>query len=151
MPKSLIRQAVSADFRALLEIDRSSFEPGVAYDSAELSYFTRRPGAATLVAEVDNKIVAFVLLELHRRKGLAVVVTLDVLVPHRRIGIGSQLLAAAEEMLRNNEIGRLELQVDVTNASALAFYERHGFAIERLLERYYANGNDAYLMVKTIT
>jgi len=43
-----------------------------------------------------------------------------------------------------------DLQVDVTNTGAIAFYKKHGFTTVRTLRHYYANGNDAFLMVKEL-
>ncbi len=150
MSKSLIRHAAGTDFPTLLSIDKASFEPGIAYDSRELAYYMNRDGAATLVAEIDGRIAGFILLEIHRRKRTATVVTLDVLAENRRRGIGSQLLNASEEMLRNNEVRRCELQVDVNNRDAVGFYVKSGFEVVHLLPHYYSNGNDAYLMAKKI-
>ena len=77
-------------------------------------------------------------------------VTLDVLEGNRRQGVATQLLAASEEMLGNNDIANYELQVDVNNAGAIEFYRKHGFAVVDRLANYYSNGGDAYLMSRTL-
>jgi ribosomal protein S18 acetylase RimI-like enzyme len=38
----------------------------------------------------------------------------------------------------------------VSNTGAVAFYEKHGFQRGRKLNRYYADGHDAWLMIKTL-
>ena len=151
MTKTLVRNAVSADFPTLLKIDKASFPPGIAYDFVELSYFMRRKGARTLVAEVDGDIVGFLLLEIISRRRAATLVTIDIRAERRRNGYGTELLDHSEQILREAAISRYELQVDTANGSALEFYRKHGFAIVNTLKRYYANGNDAYLMVKEIS
>ena len=151
MTKTLVRNAVSADFPTLLKIDKASFPPGIAYDFVELSYFMRRKGARTLVAEVDGDIVGFLLLEIISRRRAATLVTIDIRAERRRNGYGTKLLDHSEQILREAAISRYELQVDTANVSALEFYRKHGFAIVNTLKRYYANGNDAYLMVKEIS
>jgi ribosomal-protein-alanine N-acetyltransferase len=150
MTKTLIRHAVSADFSQLLEIDQSSFAGGVAYDAAELAYFMKRPGAETLVLEEGGRIVAFLILEVHRTRRSATIVALDVRATHRRSGFGSQLLSRAEEILLDYGVEVYDLQVDVTNSGAIIFYKKHGLGKVRTLCRYYANGNDAYLMTKNL-
>jgi [ribosomal protein S18]-alanine N-acetyltransferase len=151
MTKTLVRNAASADFPTLLKIDKASFPPGIAYDFVELSYFMRRKGARTLVAEVDGDIVGFLLLEIMSRRKAATLVTIDIRAEHRRKGFGTELLARSEQILREAAILRYELQVDTANADAMVFYRKHGFVIVNTLKGYYANGNDAYLMVKEIS
>jgi [ribosomal protein S18]-alanine N-acetyltransferase len=150
MAKTLIRHAVAADFPVLLEIDQASFAGGVAYDAAELSYFMGRKGAETLVLEEEGQIVAFIILEVHRTRRSGTIVTLDVRDTHRRNGYGTQLLVRAEDILIDYGAEAYDLQVDVNNQPAIIFYKKHGFRTVRTLGHYYANGNDAFLMVKDL-
>jgi [ribosomal protein S18]-alanine N-acetyltransferase len=150
MPKTLIRHAVQEDFEVLLEIDEASFPGGVAYDANELAYFMNRNGAETIVVEEDAAIVAFLIMEVHRNRRGATIVTVDVRENSRRKGYGSQLLKRAEEILNDYGIDLYDLQVDVANDNAILFYKKHGFNVVRTLHNYYANGNDAYLMVKEL-
>ena len=150
MAKTLIRDALSSDFPALLRIDQGSFPPGIAFDSAELAYFMDRQGAETIVLEADAEIAAFLLMEIVNRRKSATLITLDVCKEHRRRGYATALLARSEEVLRKRGIQSYELQVDVQNVAAIAFYEKHGFEKIRVLRRYYPNGNDAYFMVKRL-
>ena len=148
--KSLIRHALPTDFKVLLEIDEASFPGGIAYNAAELSYFMNRDGTETLVAEEDGQIVAFVIVEIQTGRRRATVVTLDVRATHRRSGYGTQLLERAEEILVDYGVEVYDLQVDVTNGGAIDFYKRQGFKMVRTLKNYYANGNDAFLMMKEL-
>jgi [ribosomal protein S18]-alanine N-acetyltransferase len=150
MAKTLIRHAVAGDFGVLLEIDQASFSRGVAYDAAELSYFINRRDAETLVLEEDGQIVAFIILEVHRTRRVGTIVTLDVREGHRRNGYGTQLLRRAEDILLDYGVEVYDLQVDVGNKNAIIFYKKHGFRMVRTLGKYYANGNDAYLMIKDL-
>jgi ribosomal-protein-alanine N-acetyltransferase len=150
MAKTVIRHASHEDFETLLEIDEASFPGGVAYDANELAYFMNREGAETIVAEEEGEIVAFLIVEVHRTRRSATVVTLDVRENHRRSGYGTQLLERSEEMLDDYGVELYDLQVDVTNRNAIRFYKKHGFNIVRTLPNYYANSHDAYLMVKEL-
>jgi len=150
MPKTLVRRAASKDFPTLLSIDQASFPPGIAYDSEELSYFMLREDAHTFVAEAGGTIVGFLLMEIAPRRRSATIITLDIPVEYRRNGYATDLLLASEETLKERLVGRYDLQVDVNNAGAIAFYRRHGFETLRVLPHYYVNGNDAYLMTKRL-
>jgi len=151
MAKTLIRHAVAADFSELLEIDQASFTRGVAYEADELSYFINRDGAETLVLETDGSIAAFVILEVHRSRRSGTIVTLDVREKYRRNGYGSRLLVRAEDILSEYGAENYDLQVDVSNRGAITFYKKHGFRTVATLPHYYANGHDAYLMVKDLS
>jgi len=150
MAKTLIRHAVAADFGDLLEIDQTSFECGVAYDAAELSYFIHRDESETLVLEEDKQVVAFLILEVHPNRRAGTIVTLDVREGYRRNGYGTQLMDRAEDILMKYGVEVYDLQVDVGNRPAINFYKKHGFRTVRTLCRYYANGNDAFLMMKEL-
>ena len=148
--KTLIRHATGADFATLLSIDGDSFPREVAYDCAELSYLMKRPGAETLVLEEDGGIAAFLLFEVNRRRKLATIITLDVREEKRRKGYASSLLKQSEDLLATHGVEKVDLQVDVENEGAIAFYRKHGFQTVRLLRNYYPTGHDAWLMVKTL-
>ena len=150
MTKTLIRHAIAADFESLLKIDVASFPGGVAYDAAELAYFMNNEGAETIVLELNGEIVAFLIMEVHRSRRAATIVTLDVCEKERRNGYASKLLARSEEMLLNYGVEVYDLQVDVDNRAAIAFYRKHGFKTIRTLKNYYANGHDAFLMMKEL-
>ena len=150
MTKTLIRHATDEDFPVLLHIDRASFPPDVAYDSMELAYFMDRPGAETIVLEHEGLIVAFLIMDIHRGRRAATLVTLDVRTEYRRLGYGSRLLGQSEEILAGYGMKAYELQVDVHNAGAIAFYRRHGFEAAGILPSYYGNGHDAHQMVKAL-
>jgi ribosomal-protein-alanine N-acetyltransferase len=150
MAKTLIRHAIAADFDTLLEIDQASFPRTVAYDAAELAFFINRTSAETLVLEEDGRLVAFVILEVHNNRRFGTIVTLDVRETHRRYGYGTLLLNRALDILIDYGAEVCELQVDVHNRGAIVFYKKHGFRTVRTLSRYYANGHDAYLMVKDL-
>jgi ribosomal-protein-alanine N-acetyltransferase len=151
MAKTLIRPAAPADFETLLEIDQASFAGGVAYDASELAYFMNRNGAETLVLEEDDEIAAFLILEVCSNRRSGTIVTLDVRESFRRRGYGSQLLSRAEDIFLNCGLEECDLQVDVTNRGAISFYRKNGFRTAGTLRRYYANGNDAYVMVKELS
>jgi len=150
MSKTIIRHTTSEDFPVLLEIDAASFPEETAYSSKELSYFMNQAGAETIVLERGGTIAAFLIVEVDHRKRSGTVVTLDVREGCRRLGFGSQLIQRAEEIVTENDAWQFRLQVDVNNAGAIAFYEKHGFQRARKLNRYYADGHDAWLMIKTL-
>jgi len=148
-----IRESIRSDFPTLLSIDQECFAQKIAYDAEELTYFMNRPHSRTFVAEVDRRIVGFLLNDIEALDGhppIATLVTLDVLEFMRRIGIGAALLDHSERTLRGRGVSRYRLQVDVSNSTAIGFYRRSGFLMLKTLKGYYGDGADAFLMEKML-
>lgn len=155
-----IRDFRRADFFRLWEIDQQCFAPGVSYSQPELLFYMRRPRAFTLVAERDVsqngkeiplesvETVGFIVAEAARLTGH--IITIDVLADARRSGLGSRLIAAAEQRLVAAGCRAVALETAVDNASALAFYKRHGYFLVKTMPRYYATGVDAFVLKKDL-
>jgi ribosomal-protein-alanine N-acetyltransferase len=97
----------------------------------------------------DAAIVGFLVAEAGSR-ARGHIITIDVIGAARRFGVGSLLLRAAEDRLIVTGCRVLELETAVDNASALAFYKRHGFRVSRTFPRYYSNGMDALVLEKNL-
>ena len=66
------------------------------------------------------------------------IMTITVLKPYRRYGIGSKLLEKAiEDCAKSKSIKSMYLHVQETNESAFEFYKKHGFEVKERLENYY--------------
>eukprot|EP01129_Flabellula_baltica_P013423 TRINITY_DN6218_c0_g2_i1.p1 TRINITY_DN6218_c0_g2~~TRINITY_DN6218_c0_g2_i1.p1 ORF type:complete len:140 (+),score=25.59 TRINITY_DN6218_c0_g2_i1:142-561(+) len=79
------------------------------------------------------------------------IMTIGILEPYRKLGLGTKLLGEILEAATNDEeIVGVRLHVWVTNVQAKAFYERHGFVVEKLEEGYYTSVDppNAYHLVK---
>lgn len=143
----VIRDFKPQDFEALWRIDQECFPPGISYSRRELSFYVRRRGSFTLVAQeaaadaVAGFIVAYGGLTGH-------IITIDVVGAARRSGVGSMLLQAAEERLLASGSRAVGLETAVDNMAALTFYKRHGYSVIRTWPHYYSNGVDALVLRK---
>ncbi len=146
---ALIRDYRPDDFETLWKIDQTCFARGISYTRRELAFYIARKRGFTVVAEIDGKIVGFVVVD-RDRQGQGHVITLDVLPEARRSGLGSRLMATAEERLRALGCSVVFLETAVDNAAALAFYKRHGYAIVQTLPRYYLDSIDALVLAKEL-
>ncbi|KAL6042725.1 N-alpha-acetyltransferase 50 [Balamuthia mandrillaris] len=81
------------------------------------------------------------------------IMTLGVLAPYRRLGIGNQLLEFVIEQCKKREVGSVYLHVQISNEDALAFYKRYDFEVIRTIENYYKRidpPRDCYVLQRTI-
>jgi ribosomal-protein-alanine N-acetyltransferase len=136
------------DFAALHRLDQACFPPGIAYSKTMLRYFLKLSSADGTVAEDSAGIVGFILTE--ENPPLAHVITLDVAESHRRLGVGSALLAESERNLALRGVRTILLETATTNEAGVAFWKRHGYCIEATLKRYYLQKLDAYEMRKIL-
>ena len=146
-PAFHLREYRPADFAPICNIDRVCFPEGIAYTPEEIACGLLQRGAFAIVAEVRGQVIAFI-LAYGRKRNLGHIITIDVLPEFRSMGIGKELMAAAEQRLRKTGVGRVVLEVSVDNQNAIRFYESFGYVKKRTLLRYYADGGDAYLMEK---
>ncbi len=86
---------------------------------------------------------------LYRRRA-GHIITIDVLPETRRSGIGSSLLQAAEDRLRQAGAIVVELETAVDNAAAIQFYKRKEYFVEKTVRGYYSNQLDALVMRKDL-
>jgi len=145
----LLRDYRPSDFETLWRIDQVCFAEGISYSRRELAFYIAQKRGFTSVAEIDGKTVGFVVID-RNREGQGHVITIDVLPEARRSGLGSQLMAAAEERLRKLGCSTVFLEAAVDNAAALAFYKRHGYSVVQTIPRYYLDSIDALVLVKDL-
>ncbi len=81
------------------------------------------------------------------------IMTITVLKPYRRYGIGSTLLEKAiEDCARSKGVKKMTLHVQKGNDSAMEFYKKHGFIIKEELKDYYTDLDpaDCFVLEKVI-
>jgi ribosomal-protein-alanine N-acetyltransferase len=147
--EATLRDYRDSDFETLWRIDQQCFPPELAYSRNELAGYIRRQSSVTLVAELEGKIAGYIVAERGGRK-VGHIITLDVRAEARRAGLGSKLMAAAERRLRALGCPSVLLEVAVSNATAIAFYHRLGYATLATIPRYYNAQTDALLLGKKL-
>jgi ribosomal-protein-alanine N-acetyltransferase len=145
----VLREARSDDFEPMWRLDQECFVPDVAYSRGELRAFLRRNTAETIVADRDGHIVGFV-LGWRGNHATGHVGTLDVAPSARRHGVGRRLLLELERRFRAAHAARMQLEVAVTNTTAITFYEGLGYRKTAHLPGYYGRGLHAWKMGKAL-
>jgi [ribosomal protein S18]-alanine N-acetyltransferase len=165
--KFALRDFRHDEFEDLWRIDQQCFEPGISYSRLELATYLQRSGAFTLVADAPEVShagmlgwtanqgrpavvpVGFIVAETGSR-GTGHIITIDVLPSARGKGVGSLLLQASEERLRDLRCVSVILETAADNRPALSFYKRHHYTVVKTLPRYYSNGVDAFVLKKDL-
>ena len=146
--KTTLRAYAPSDFETLYAIDQACYEPGIAYSRHELRNYLRFPGSDCIVAETRGTPIGFILTA--HRDDWGYVITIDVLEHYRRLRVGSLLLTEAERRLAADGVRKIALETAIDNASAIAFWRRHGYRTHGIKRRYYSGGRDAYSMAKLL-
>ena len=84
------------------------------------------------------------------RNRIGHIITIDVIEAARATGLGSRLLGAAEERLREHACRMVYLEAAVDNRAALGFYKKHKYFVLKTIPRYYSNGVDAFVLKKDL-
>jgi GNAT superfamily N-acetyltransferase len=128
-----LRPPVASDAAALAELMSVLGHPAAPGElAARLAELERLdPGALRLLAEQGGRVVGFVAAHLtpmlHRQRPVGRVTTLVVAEDRQGAGIGTLLLAAAEEWLAARGATRFELTTGDRRAHAHRFYAARGW------------------------
>lgn len=97
------------------------------------------------VCEFGYKIIGFIVgIKLSDFTGKVLMISVSNI--HQKKGIGSGLLKNLLIEFVNHNIKRVELEVSVKNTKAIKFYKKHGFETIDLIENFYENNDNAYIM-----
>jgi [ribosomal protein S18]-alanine N-acetyltransferase len=142
-----VRSYRRSDLPKLHEIDQTCFPPGISYSREELERFIRMRSARTWVAEEQGEIAGFVVVD-RQPKGVAHIVTVDVIESRRRTGVGGALMEVAESWARQERCRLMYLETAEDNLAAQSFYDRHHYTRVERIPDYYSTGLAAWVMVK---
>jgi ribosomal protein S18 acetylase RimI-like enzyme len=147
-PAFILREYEQGDFDALCSIDRGCFDPPIAYSRTTMSEMLSLPGAESQLAVASQVPVGFIVFVTDGEHGH--ILTIDVLGPWRRQGVGSALIGKAEERLTALGASEIGLETATDNAPAIAFWLRRGYCSRGKLKNYYRRGQHAYYMTRAL-
>lgn len=138
-----IRWMIRRDMPEVIAIEDESFEfPWLEEDFIRC---LRQRNCIGMVAEHDDRVVGFMIYELHNAR--IHVLNFAVASDYRRRGVGSQMAAKLVAKLSSGRRSRIVLEVRETNLAAQLFFRDSGFRAVSVLRAYYEDTpEDAYLM-----
>ncbi len=140
-----IRQAVPADWRLLMDIEKRSFE----FDRIrprQMRYLLTRAKALSWVAQRDQRIVGYCTLLLPVLPRPARLYSLAVESDCRGQGIATRLVKEAVLLARERGYRHMRLEVSARNPAGLRLYLQAGFHPWVVQRSYYEDGSDAIRM-----
>ena len=138
-----IRWMIRRDMPEVLQTEQESFE--YAWTEEDFLRCLRQRNCIGMVAEQGEKVVGFMIYELHKTK--LHILNFAVHPCYRRHGVGTQMVAKLISKLSSHRRTRITLEVRETNLAAQLFFRAQGFRAVRVLRSYYEDsGEDAFLM-----
>lgn len=138
-----IRWMIRRDMAEVLDIEQASFEfPWLEEDFLRC---LRQRNCIGMVAEYDERVVGFMVYELH--KDQLHVLNFSVRPDVRRRGVGQQMVNKLVGKLSRRGRNRIMLEIRETNLAAQMFFKNLDFRAVSLLRDYYDDTvEDAYVM-----
>lgn len=145
-----VRPLTDKHLKEVLKLNLRCFKAGENYTKYTFEHLLSAPRCISYrVVNPKGNMVGFIFLTVNEN-GFGHITTIGVAPEHRRRGLGSMLLQHAENALRKREVSAMSLEVRVSNTVAQKLYHDIGFTIVQRLNNYYKNGEDGFLMVKSI-
>jgi len=152
-----LRKFAPDDLQSVIQINRVCL-PENYTDFFFMDLHQRFP-ETFIVAEENGKIAGYIMCRIEVglsnygfggliRKGH--VVSIAVLPQYRRKGIAQAVITRALEGMQYYKAKQCFLEVRVTNEAGVSLYKKLGFEITRTINRYYSDGEDAYVMTKRL-
>jgi len=131
-------------------LDQRCFVDGEAYSRDTFEYLLTSPESVAYRAVMPDGLMIGFIVGLIEPQNTGHITTLGVAPEHRRRRIAEQMLIKAEETFRRRHVRTIRLEVRSVNSGAQSLYYNLGYTVTQRLPRYYSNGGDGLLMVKSV-
>lgn len=142
-----IRAMGKLDIKRICELERELFSS--PWSQEDLLYeIAENPFAQYYILEKNETIIGYVGLWLIDEQ--CQITTIGIDKQFQRQGYACQLLDFVFEKGKKQGCTNINLEVRVSNHKAIALYEKYGFQSVTLRKDYYADHEDAYLMIREL-
>ncbi len=138
-----IRWMIRRDMWAVVTIEAASYS--LPWEEADFLRCLRQRNCIGMVAEQDNRVVGYMVYELHKPKLHLLNFAVD---PAERLqGIGTSMVGKLKNTLASHRRNYMTLAIDERNDGGLMFFKGQGFQAVKVLHDYYDDrDSDAILM-----
>ena len=131
-------------------LDQCCFVDGEAYSRDTFEYLLTSPESVAYRAVTQDGLMVGFIVGLVEPQQTGHITTLGVAPEHRRRRIAERMLLRVEESFRRRQVRTIRLEVRSINSGAQNLYRNLGYTITQRLPRYYSNGGDGLLMIKSL-
>lgn len=141
----MIRKMRQNDLDAVNAIEMQAFQDPWAKQDF-INELESNPYSCIYVKEINGEAVAYVDLWIAYEN--AEIANIAVKKEFLHQGIASELMQFCLQKIQQSKCENFTLEVRVSNTNAIKLYEKFGFQTVSKRKKYYADGEDAYLMVQ---
>lgn len=142
-------KAIPSDIPRLLEIEASSFSTN-RISAKSFKHFIEGANADIIVAISEDVIVAYGIVLYRKNSKKSRVYSIAVCHSQIGKGLGKWMMGYLEQSAKLKGCSEIFLEVNVNNEPAIGLYKKLGYQILKTISEYYANGDNAYKMQKTM-
>ena len=145
-----VRPLTERQSKEVLRLNLRCFPNGENYTKYTFAYLFNEPRSISYqMATASGEMAAFAFVLLNP-DGAAHLTTIGVAPEHRRRGLAVRLLSHLDEVLRIKGVSTIALELRVSNLAAKRLYTDAGYSLVNRLTKYYSDGEDCFLMVKSL-
>jgi ribosomal-protein-alanine N-acetyltransferase len=131
-------------------LDQRCFVDGEAYSRETFEYLLTAPESISFRAATSHGSMVGFVIGLIEPDHTGHITTVGVAPEHRRRHLAKRLMAEVEKGFRQRHVRLVRLEVRSLNIPAQKLYQRLGYAVTQRLPKYYSNGGDGLLMLKSL-
>ena len=145
-----IRPLTISNLDECWRLDQRCFVDGEAYSRETFEYLLTAPEAVSYRATTSGGSMVGFVVGLVEPDHTGHITTVGVAPDHRRRQLAKRLMAVVERGFRQRGVRIVRLEVRSLNIAAQKLYESLGYAVTQRLPKYYSNGGDGLLMLKSL-
>lgn len=139
----LIERFDSVHIDEVHKIEKESFTEGVWTKKAFMECLSHSQ-VLSYVIKYENKVIGYIIVKMIKSE--CKILNLAINREFRKMGYGSMLLDFIIKKLKDEEYRHVSLEVRKSNIAAQNLYKKAGFQFLSLLEKYYQNREDAFIL-----
>ncbi|MBC7909480.1 MAG: GNAT family N-acetyltransferase [Pyrinomonadaceae bacterium] len=145
-----VRPLTVAQLDECWRLDQRCFVDGEAYSRDTFEYLLTAPESVSYRAVTQGGMMVGFIVGLVEPDHTGHITTLGVAPEYRRRGIAQKMLGKIEDGFRRRDVRIVRLEVRSVNTGAQQLYRNLDYIVTQRLPRYYSNGGDGLLMIKSL-